>query len=58
MIVSSPATVPATPSSCDSSIDRATTLAVPGGVLMTARNYTRVIESTRPLTTVSGAPTR
>ena len=46
MIVSSPATVPATPGSAASSMRRATRFAVPGGVLITATGSTSSTEST------------
>ena len=58
MMVSSPATVPAIPSRPDSSMARATTFAVPGGVRMTTRNSTSVTESTSSLVTETGSPTR
>jgi len=55
MIVSSPATVPATPGSAASSMRRATRLAVPGGVLITATGETTSTESTSSRTPIAGA---
>jgi hypothetical protein len=46
MIVSSPATVPAMPGSAASSMRRATRLAVPGGVRITAIGATNSTDST------------